>query len=378
MKTIKFIHTADIHLDMPFTSLNTFGSASVERRQEQRILFKKIIQTAIDKEVDMLLISGDLFEHEYASKGSIIFLNECFSSIPDIRVFISPGNHDPEIRNSYYSFFEWVPNVHIFKEPIEEITVEELQTSIYGTCFKDFHMYESPLKGFNVSNKSGTNILVSHGALDTTGGPDGYHRIYSEDLRNAGFDYIALGHIHKYMPELSGGRAFYPGSPVSLGFDEQGRHGVIYGALTGKRLEYEFIQIDTREYVSVRIDISGCKTAGQAASEIISSASELLKPNNYYHLIITGTVEADVIQEIEHIKKAVQSEIKGIMLIPDFVLSSGCDLQDISMGNDLRSVFARKIITCMRDSDDEMEKRRLEKILYIGLNAVDGKKVKYL
>ncbi|MGE5472977.1 MAG: metallophosphoesterase family protein [Ignavibacteriales bacterium] len=378
MRTIKFIHTADIHMDIPLTSLNSFNNASAERRYQQRILFKKIIQTAVDKEIDMLLISGDLFEHEYTSKGAISFLNECFNSIPNIRVFISPGNHDPIVRSSYYSFFEWAPNVHIFNHTIEEVVLEELGVSIFGTCFNDFHVYESALKDFEILSKSRTNILISHGTLDSIGGPEGYHTIYSKELEKAGFDYIALGHIHRYLPELAGKKAFYPGSPMSLGFDEPGQHGIIYGTLTGKSLEYEFIPIDLRECVTLQIDIKGCATSGEAVSKIISECENVLRRDNYHRIIIEGIVEPEVIEEIEYIKKAVESQTQGYMARYDFNLSSGYDLKDISKGNDLRAIFVRKVMSEIENASDELERHRHEIIMQIGLKAIDGKKVKYL
>jgi len=378
LKTIKFIHTADIHLDMSLTSLNSFGSASVERRHEQRTIFKKIIQISIEKEIDILLISGDLFEHNYVSKGSITFLNECFYSIPNVRVFISPGNHDPIVRSSYYSFFEWAPNVYVFNNPIEEIVLEDLETSIYGTCFKDFHMYDSALKGFKASGRCRTNILVSHGNLDLIGGSEGYHTICSKDVENAGFDYIALGHIHKYIPELIGGRAFYPGSPAALGFDEPGQHGIICGSISDNRLEYEFIPIDTREYITLRLDIGGCATSGEAVAKVINKCSDAFRPGDYFRVIVEGTVEPGIIEEIEYIKKSIQSENQGIMAIYDFELLPGYDLRDISIGNDLRAVFVRKVMSEIEKTDDEADRHRLEVVLQLGLKAIDGKKVKYL
>lgn len=378
MKTIKFIHTADVHLDIPFTSLNSLTSTSAERRHEQRILFKKIIQTAVDKKVDILLISGDLFEHGYASKGTISFLNECFNSIPNVKVFISPGNHDPMVRSSYYSFFEWAPNVHVFRDSVEEVVLKDLEASIFGTCFKDFHVYNSVLKNYKVSGISRTNILVSHGTLDSIGGPEGYHTIYSRDLENAGFDYIALGHIHKYMPELADNKVFYPGSPITLGFDEPGQHGIIYGSLTGKSLKYEFIPIDPREYVTLRIDAGGCTTPGETAKKIISECTNSLKEGNYYRIIIEGAVEPEIIDEIEYIKKTIESEIQGFMAVYDFILSPGYDLKDISKGNDLRALFVRRVISAIENSSDESERHQYERIMQLGLKAIDGKKVKYL
>jgi hypothetical protein len=56
-------------------------------------------------------------------------------------------------------------------------------------------------------------------------------------------DYIALGHIHKAQFNLAGGKAFYPGSAIALGYGEPGEHGVILGELSKYGIKYEFVKL---------------------------------------------------------------------------------------------------------------------------------------
>lgn len=112
---MKFVHIADMHFDVPFTTLsrNNLGD---KRRLEQRKVFKQIIDYIAQNEIDHLFIAGDLYEHEYVKSSTIEYINNLFKEIPNTKIYIVPGNHDPKIKDSYYNNFNWNSNVHIFDE----------------------------------------------------------------------------------------------------------------------------------------------------------------------------------------------------------------------------------------------------------------------
>ena len=63
---IKFIHSADIHLDSPLQRLEAYEGAPVEEiRQASRRAFENLVDLAIDEAVDFLLIVGDLFDGDW-------------------------------------------------------------------------------------------------------------------------------------------------------------------------------------------------------------------------------------------------------------------------------------------------------------------------
>ena len=113
---MRFIHIADMHFDAPFSSLAEIKNLGNVRRLEQRNVFKKVINYIKENEIKYLFISGDLYENEYTKKSTIIYINDLFKEIPDTKIFISPGNHDPYLKDSYYATFEFSKNVYIFKE----------------------------------------------------------------------------------------------------------------------------------------------------------------------------------------------------------------------------------------------------------------------
>lgn len=215
---MKFAHVADMHFDTAFTSLENKKELRDLRRLEQREVFKKMIEEIKQREIPYLFISGDLYEHKYIRQTTIEYINDLFKEIPQTKIFISPGNHDPYLANSFYAKFNWAENVHIFNGRADKIELEE--ADIYGIGFSDF--YEPPLGIENTQNLNSDkiNIAVVHGTVD---GSDKAQMVYnpmsSKKLIEAGFDYVACGHIHKRSSDEKN-KIVYPGSMISFGFDE--------------------------------------------------------------------------------------------------------------------------------------------------------------
>ncbi len=217
---MKFVHIADVHFDMPFTALSKNGLAE-QRRIDARTAFSKMINYIKENNIKYLFISGDLYEHEYVRKSTIEYINECFKQISETKIYIAPGNHDPYLKNSYYNNFEWNKNVHIFTD-LEKIEIENI--NIYGYGFTDF--YSKSIELPQNLDESKINILIMHADLNGSTLKEEYNSILESSLQKTKFDYIALGHIHKRNSDENG-KVIYPGSLISGGFDELGKHGML-------------------------------------------------------------------------------------------------------------------------------------------------------
>lgn len=216
---MKFIHIADVHFDRPFTVLDEKDLAG-QRRLEQRNAFKKVIEYIKTNNIEYLFICGDLFEIEYVKKSTIEYINKLFEEVPNTKIFITPGNHDPYTKNSYYKTFEFSKNVRIFTSEIEKI--EDEKVNIYGYGFEDFYMESKSIEDFEKLDREKINILITHADLDGTQNKDKrYNSIQKNMIQGLDFDYVALGHIHKPSYE---DKITYSGSLISLGFDELGKH----------------------------------------------------------------------------------------------------------------------------------------------------------
>lgn len=351
---MKFVHIADMHFDMPFTVLSKNDLAE-ERRLDQRKAFQKMIDYIKGNKIEYLFIAGDLYENEYVRKSTIEYINSCFKQIPETQIYITPGNHDPYLINSYYNKYEWSENVHIFTK-LDRVLNGNI--NIYGYGFTDFYSkkVELPIELDN----SKINILIMHADLDgSTKELGDYNSILESELRGINFDYIALGHIHKNNYEENK-NIIYPGSMITGGFDELGNHGMVVGEIDekNKNLSTKFITLDEKEFVEIEMDVSNLNSK----EELIENINNIKTDNNkYYKIILIGTKNIEI--DINEILKYIEN--RNIIKLKDKTIVE-YDLEKISKEQSLKGIFVKELL---EQINDENREQILESI-YIGLNLM--------
>ena len=161
---MKFIHIADLHLDTPLVSLRNNRDLIKKRRTEQRQVFSDVINKIKVENIEYLFVSGDLFEQKFVEKNTIDFLISSFELIPNTKIFISPGNHDPYIKSSPYQTFEWPENVTIFTGEVGMFSFENI--NVYGIGFTDYEFSSDEISKIQIEDEDKINVLVVHGTLD--------------------------------------------------------------------------------------------------------------------------------------------------------------------------------------------------------------------
>lgn len=359
---MKFIHIADMHFDTPFTLLNSKGDFGKIRRMDQREVLKKIINYIKENNIEYLFIAGDFYEHNYIRKSTIEYINELFKQIPKTRIFITPGNHDPYILNSMYNNFKWNNNVKIFNSKIEKVETEE--ANIYGVGFDDFYCEKLNVESIILEDKNKINILITHGSLNTSDKLQlQYNPINKGKLEKVGFDYVALGHIHKpdYNTEKNQ-KIVYPGSTTAMGFDELGKHGFIVGNIEKDKLEIAFIPADNREFKEIELNISNISDE----EELIEKINNIhLEENNLYKIILTGNRNFEI--NINNLYKFIDKE--NIIKIKN-ITKLNYDLEKMINDNTLKGIFINEIKNELNKNN--YTKEQLDKILEIGLSILDN------
>lgn len=342
---MKFIHIADIHFDSPFVNLTDRESLGDLKRLEQRKVFKKVIDYIKENNIEMLFISGDVYEQKYIRKSTIEYINNLFKEIPNTKIFISPGNHDPYIKNSYYNRFKWNENVHIFNSKIERIEVNDID--VYGYGFDDFYCTDCGIEDLEIENKNKTNILVIHSTIDGANIKEKqYNSISRKLLEEKGFDYVATGHIHKIdYNSYENQKIVYPGSLISLGFDEIGKHGMIVGEIEKEKLELEFIPLSEDDFVEKNVDITDIISK----DELVEKINELKIANNeLVKIILVGKRNFEI--DKYEIYKLVLNE--RIIKIKDHTKIK-YDLEKIANNNTLKGLFAKEMLKEKENASEE-------------------------
>lgn len=358
---MKFVHIADMHFDTSFTTLTNKAGLGDVRRLDQRLAFNKIIDYIKENNIPYLFIAGDFYEHEYIRLSTIEYINNLFTEIPDTQVFISPGNHDPYIKDSFYNKFYWNDNVHIFDSKLSVFEQEDMD--IYGYGFDDFYYTNHDLETTEIKNPDKINILIAHGSLNASDTLEKqYNPISEKFIEDKGFDYIALGHIHKlYYNEKADQRIVYPGSTISLGFDELGEHGMIVGNIEKDKLELEFVPIDNKEFVIKEIDVTNILDLDELAT-IINNIE--YSENIYYKVSLVGRRNFEI-----NLFKLNKLLVNGnIIKVKDYT-KLNYDLERISKENTLKGLFVKEIMKKMEENPDDEE--ILQNALDIGFEILD-------
>ena len=361
---MKFVHIADIHFDSPFINLSdreTFGDL---KRLEQRKVFKKVIEYIKQNNIKYLFISGDLYEHQYIRQSTIEYINNLFKEIPETKIFISPGNHDPYIKNSYYNKFNWNENVKIFNSKIEKIELPEVD--IYGFGFDDFYCTDCGIENFEIENKNKLNILVIHSTISGANIEEKqYNSIPRKLLEEKGFDYVATGHIHKLdYNTYENQNIVYPGSTIALGFDELGEHGMIVGEIEKNKINLEFIPLNETEFIEINLDV----TEIISKDELIEKINELeIREAQFAKIILIGKRNF----EIDRYELYKFTKNERIIKIKDHT-KINYNLEKLANNTTLKGIFASEMLEKLKNNDlQEDEIQIIEKAIEIGFEALE-------
>ncbi|WP_158217536.1 metallophosphoesterase family protein [Lottiidibacillus patelloidae] len=222
MSKIRFIHTADLHLDSPFKGMENLPNKILKKIKESTFnSFAKIVDVAIDETVDFVLIVGDIFDGEDRSLMAQTRFRKEIERLYNnkIQVFISHGNHDHLGGN--WIEISWPENVHIFSS--ENVTskpfVKEGKpiANIYGFSYSERAVRENKTEQYVKSGDAPYHIGMLHGNIDGNSDHDNYAPFTVRELLSKEFSYWALGHIHIKQSLHNNPPIIYPGNI-------QGRH----------------------------------------------------------------------------------------------------------------------------------------------------------
>lgn len=263
-RQISFIHAADLHLDSPFTGLTHVPEHIFkEIRESTFAAFDHLIQIAIERKVDFVLLAGDLFDNEKRSLKAQIRLRKAFEKLQShhIAVYVSYGNHDHINGNPYP--IEYPDNVHIFcDEKVSSFAYSRKNdplAMIYGFSYENRAMSENKVREYEIADVTVPfHIAILHGSVHTNTDHDVYAPFYISDMAQKHFDYWALGHIHQREILCEDPHIIYPGNIQGRNRKETGERGCFHVILSETDAEISFIPLQAISFHNKVIDISSC------------------------------------------------------------------------------------------------------------------------
>lgn len=246
------------------------------------------------EEVDLLLIAGDLF-HRQPLMRELKEVNFLFSKLSKTKVVFIVGNHDYLKPDSYYHTFQWNENVYpLLNGHMGGAEFPDLQTNVYGLSYHQREITEGLYDRMFAPKKQKYEILLAHG------GDEKHIPVKKEVLETLGYDYIALGHIHKPQVLIEN-KAVYAGSLEPTDKNDIGKHGYVRGEITEQGVKAEFIPSAKREYIHAVAPIEEGMTGGALKDWIRNYIGEH-GLENMYKFILQGFRDADVQFDLENAK----------------------------------------------------------------------------
>lgn len=294
---MKLLHSADWHLDSPFSG-RTPEQRQVLRRAQLQIP-RKVAELCRLEECDIMVLSGDIFDGPHTPE-SVDALRDALTEC-GVPVFISPGNHDFCSSDSPWLTEHWPENVHIFTGGLESVALPEIDCRVYGAGYQSMDC-PALLEGFHADGQERFCIAVLHGDPTVSNSP--YCPITTAQARSSGLDYLALGHIHKRGVFHAGGTiCAWPGTPMGRGFDETGEHGVYVTRLKDGH-DVRFVPLNTLRFHELEVD------TGEDAVAALEAVLPGFGNADFYRITLTGSAEGDLQSLYAHFQHIPNLELR--------------------------------------------------------------------
>lgn len=353
---ISFIHSGDIHLGTTFKTASFGNSKGEERRGELWNSFQRLIDYAIEKDKDLIILAGDLFEKDMFTIRDINKLKDILSIAKDQKIVIIAGNHDKLNAKTMYNRVKWPENTTILNnKEISKLEFADMKLTLHGYSWTNTNEDIKELLTKVEKNPNHHNILILH--ADISENKD-YLPLDLKQLKALDMDYIALGHIHK--PQFLEHNIAYCGSLEPLDFGETGKRGFIEGELSETNT-FQFKPFSKREFHIKELEIS----EDMELNEIIQKIIELTEGEynrNFYRVILKGIMPFYI--DLEDIESQLQEEFYHIELVDKY--RRDFDIEMIKKENE-NNIISKYINSF---NEKELEDEIIKEAFYIGLYAL--------
>ncbi len=217
-----FLHASDLHLDSPLRGLEQYDGAPVDEiREATRRALRNLVQLAIDRHVDFVLLAGDLYDSDWRDYNTGLFFVSQMASLREagIPVIAIRGNHDA--ANRMTRSLRLPDNVellsHTRARTARSPRLQELGVAVHGRSFAKAAEFDNLALTYPEKCPGMFNIGLLHTSLSGLEGHEPYAPCSLDDLRGKGYDYWALGHAHQHQVVCRDPYTVFPGNT-------QGRH----------------------------------------------------------------------------------------------------------------------------------------------------------
>lgn len=195
---MRIVHAADLHIDSPLRGLVPYEGAPVgQLREATRRACERLIAYCIDSKASLLLIAGDLYDGDWKDFATGLFFMKEMSRLREagVRVVIVRGNHDA--ASQITRALRLPDNVkELSSRKPETIVFDDLGVAVHGRSFPERAVTSDLSRDYPAPIAGALNIGLLHTCVEGRAGHEPYAPCSLAWLRERGYDYWALGHVH--------------------------------------------------------------------------------------------------------------------------------------------------------------------------------------
>lgn len=344
---MKFMHIADVHLGVQPDRGKPWSET---RAREVTEAFDRALSIVEEEQVSLLLIAGDLF-HAPPAISQLKEIDYKLSKLSRTWTVIIAGNHDYMSPEGAYAGYRFqTKTVCLPADRVASVYIRELGVCVTGRSYDRREIPEGIYDDAQPVREDTFNFLLAHGG-DLAHAP-----LKKQRLLDAGFDYIALGHIHK--PEvLVQDKMAYAGSLEPIDYTDVGDRGYIIGEIAEGRCHTEWKKINVRSYINLSLRVKP-EYSGAQIIDAIEREIHRLGSENIYRILLRGE-KSDEVQPDFH---ALTTRYM-ISMVEDLTRGA-LDVDALLSGNEENLIG--QFIMQLKDKEDEVSQKALE----YGLHAL--------
>ena len=281
----RFIHAADLHLDSPLLGLERYAGAPVEAiRSATRRALENLVQLAVARKVDFVVIAGDLYDGDWKDYHTGLFFSQQMGRLAaaGIPVVMIAGNHDAASRMTRSlrlpEHVELLPPGRAASA--QNPRFRELGVAIHGRSFGESAETQNMVPEYPAAVAGLYNIGLLHSSLVGTEGHDPYAPCTLDDLRSKHYDYWALGHIHLRQIMAEDPWVVYSGNTQGRHIREWGAKGCYVVTVDDVgRATLDFEPLDVIRWEACRVTVDDLDSLEELYAEV---AQELRQWRNQH------------------------------------------------------------------------------------------------
>ena len=364
---MKFIHTADLHLDSPLRGLAAYPDAPAERlRTATRDAFENLVTLAIDEQVDFMVIAGDVYDGDWKDFNTGLFFVRQMGRLRSagIPVYLLYGNHDADSEMT--RGLALPDNVHCFSSrKAETFRIDDKKVALHGRSFRVAATTENLLPSYPEPVAGWLNIGVLHTALEGNAEHAKYAPCSVAELMAKGYQYWALGHVHEHWMQRGDVTIAYPGNLQGRHVRELGARGaLLITAEDDEIIEVDRLVVDVLRWHVLEVDIGeisdregAIRAAGLGLQRTLDSTPShlpvavrvLFKGRSAAHAELVCD-EGQLRQEV--IAQAVALDADRLWIEKVRVVSEGLETERLSFSDEAASALSELASLALSAKDD--------------------------